>query len=94
MSDTLRSLFSASKSAHTAGDSTLSNTNDDVSTTSQEVRPDMAPGAEICVVGTGGGGSNGALQVLYQPLSLANHTPRKRDGNINHLVIKLRVYSV
>ena len=58
MSDTLRSLFSAQKpGGSTAG-------NDDTSTSSHEVRPDVTPGANIRVLGTGGGGANAVKRMI------------------------------
>lgn len=65
MSDTLRSLFSGSKppgSQH--GDD-----GDDAATTggavsSREVRPDVTPGADIRVLGAGGGGSNAIKRMM------------------------------
>ena len=59
MSDTLRSLFSGS-----SGSQSGSSTGDDDATTSQEVRPDVTPGAEICVLGTGGGGANAIKRMV------------------------------
>ncbi|MBU0458978.1 cell division protein FtsZ [Patescibacteria group bacterium] len=66
MSDTLRSLFSASKSGSTTGASGTGSVfgDDNTSASSQEVRPDVAPGAEICVVGAGGGGSNAISRMV------------------------------
>lgn len=61
MSDTLRSLFSASKAGDSSGGSTQG---DDTSKSSREVRPDMAPGASICVLGAGGGGSNAISRMV------------------------------
>mgnify|MGYP001349643362 CR=1 FL=1 len=62
MSDTLRSLFSGSKPAG-------SQQGDDDGTTastasSREVRPDVTPGADIRVLGAGGGGSNAIKRMM------------------------------
>ena len=69
MSDTLKSLFSASKSSS----SSSQGDDDDVSATttsaSQEVRPDMAPGATIAVLGAGGGGSNAISRMVESKLA-------------------------
>jgi cell division protein FtsZ len=62
MSDTLRSLFSGS-----SGQSGSSNGDDpvaDSSTSSREVRPDVSPGADIRVLGSGGGGANAVKRML------------------------------
>ncbi len=59
MSDTLKSLFTGSKpqgSSH--GD------DDGASAQSQEVRPDITPGADIRVLGAGGGGSNAISRMI------------------------------
>jgi cell division protein FtsZ len=62
MSDTLRSLFSAQKSSGGTG------MGDDTTTTSpsssHEVRPDVTPGADIRVLGTGGGGANAVKRMI------------------------------
>lgn len=60
MSDTLRSLFSGSKPAgsHGAGDDS------GATASSQEVRPDVTPGADIRVLGAGGGGSNAIRRMI------------------------------
>jgi len=63
MSDTLRSLFNGSKpqgsgSTGSAGDHTSSNFH------SQEVHPDVSPGADIRVLGAGGGGSNAIKRMI------------------------------
>ncbi len=60
MSDTLRSLFSGSKSSS----SSSSGTSPASSLTTQEVRPDMSPGADIRVLGTGGAGSNAVKRMV------------------------------
>ncbi len=62
MSDTLRSLFNGSKpqggsTGSTGGDTTLD-------THSHEVRPDVSPGADIRVLGAGGGGSNAIKRMI------------------------------
>ncbi|PIQ75702.1 cell division protein FtsZ [Candidatus Peregrinibacteria bacterium CG10_big_fil_rev_8_21_14_0_10_49_24] len=61
MSDTLRSLFSGS-----SGQSGSSNGDDrsGSSTSSREVRPDVSPGADIRVLGSGGGGANAVKRML------------------------------
>jgi len=64
MSDTLRSLFSASKAGDPSGGSAQAQGDDDTSKSSREVRPDMAPGASICVLGAGGGGSNAISRMV------------------------------
>ena len=61
MSDTLRSIFNGSRS--TAGSGAGSGTGDDTSG-SQEVRPDISPGATIRVLGTGGGGINAVKRMI------------------------------
>ena len=59
MSDTLRTLFSGSKSGGAShGD------DDATGAQSHEVRPDMSPGADIRVLGTGGGGSNAIKRMM------------------------------
>lgn len=62
MSDTLRSLFAGSKPPGSSqGD------DDDAAaagTSTQEVRPDMSPGADIRVLGAGGGGSNAIKRMM------------------------------
>ncbi|MDA1208633.1 MAG: cell division protein FtsZ [bacterium] len=65
MSDTLRSLFTASKSNGSAG--SYGGTGDDDATTNtstREVRPDVSPGADIRVIGTGGGGANAVKRMI------------------------------
>lgn len=64
MSDTLRSLFSGSKPP--AGQQGSAQGDDDASTDSstQEVRPDVTPGADIRVLGAGGGGSNAIKRMM------------------------------
>ncbi len=60
MSDTLRSLFSGSTGSGATGD-------DDATTdsaSSQEVRPDVSPGADIRVLGSGGGGANAVSRMI------------------------------
>lgn len=60
MSDAFRSIFSGTKSngsGSTRGD-------DPLAVTSQEVRPDVAPGAVIRVLGAGGGGSNAIARMV------------------------------
>lgn len=69
MSDTLRSLFSGSKSSSGGNGFTPSApAKADGSTSSssgyQEVRPDIAPNAVIRVVGVGGGGSNAVSRMI------------------------------
>lgn len=60
MSDTLRSLFSGSKPpGGSTGDDDTS-----ASSSSREVRPDVSPGADIRVVGAGGGGSNAIKRMM------------------------------
>ena len=60
MSDTLRTLFNGSKSNGSSGDDT------DVS--SNEVRPDVTPGATIRVFGSGGGGCNAVSRMVEAKL--------------------------
>ncbi len=65
MSDTLRSLFSGSKPAGSQqgdDDSGAATTGGAVS--SREVRPDVTPGADIRVLGAGGGGSNAIKRMM------------------------------
>ncbi len=57
MSDTLRSLFSGSKA-------TSSSSQVSPSLTTQEVRPEMSPGADIRVLGAGGGGCNAVRRMV------------------------------
>lgn len=71
MSDTLRSLFSGSKSTGSTGGAFASKSGsssfDDTTspaTQSQEVRPDIAPNAVIKVIGVGGGGSNAVSRMI------------------------------
>lgn len=60
MSDTLRSLFSGSKPpGGSQGDDDATST-----VSSREVRPDVSPGADIRVVGAGGGGSNAIKRMM------------------------------
>ncbi|MBT3292705.1 cell division protein FtsZ [Candidatus Peregrinibacteria bacterium] len=59
MSDTLRSLFSAQKP-----DSSGQSTSDITSSSSHEVCPDVTPGANIRVLGTGGGGANAVKRMI------------------------------
>ena len=62
MSDTLRSLFSGSKSGGSQqGDDDSATTS---SVSSREVRPDVTPGADIRVLGAGGGGSNAIKRMM------------------------------
>lgn len=69
MSDTLRSLFSGSsgqsgnagQSGGSYGDDKTAGTS---SSSSREVRPDVSPGANIRVLGTGGGGANAVKRML------------------------------
>ena len=63
MSDTLRSLFSGTGNAGDDDDATAT---DDSS--SQEVRPDVSPGADIRVLGAGGGGSNAITRMIEAKL--------------------------
>jgi len=62
MSDTLRSLFSGSKS--TGGTSQKDDTSSASGSSSREVRPDVSPGANICVLGSGGGGANAISRMV------------------------------
>ncbi len=73
MSDTLRSLFSGSKSTGSTGGAfasksgSSSSSYDDTTSPvaqSQEVRPDIAPNAVIKVIGVGGGGSNAVSRMI------------------------------
>ena len=60
MSDTLKSLFTGSKPGGTSG----AGGNGSASAQSQEVRPDVTPGADIRVLGAGGGGSNAIRRMI------------------------------
>lgn len=60
MSDTLRSIFSGQKSSGNSG----MGDNSGGSTSSHEVRPDVTPGADIRVLGTGGGGANAVKRMI------------------------------
>lgn len=63
MSDTLKNLFSGSRSNGSTGAG--SGKGDDSSLTGhQEVRPDIAPNAVIRVIGVGGGGSNAVARMI------------------------------
>jgi cell division protein FtsZ len=62
MSDTLRSLFSGSKPAGSQQGDDDDGTDSTVS--SREVRPDVTPGADIRVLGAGGGGSNAIKRMM------------------------------
>ena len=62
MSDTLRSLFSGSKSAGSQQGDDDDGSSSAVS--SREVRPDVTPGADIRVIGCGGGGSNAVKRMM------------------------------
>ncbi|MEI8230067.1 MAG: cell division protein FtsZ [Candidatus Peregrinibacteria bacterium] len=65
MSDTLRSLFSGSRSSGSSSSSSGSGTHDDGTVlTSREIRPDATPGARILVLGTGGGGQNAVKRMI------------------------------
>ncbi|MDD5026514.1 MAG: cell division protein FtsZ [Candidatus Peribacteraceae bacterium] len=63
MSDTLRSLFSGSKSSSGSSQDPAS------SRLTQEVRPDMSPGADIRVLGTGGGGANAVKRMVESKIA-------------------------
>lgn len=63
MSDTLRSLFSGSRNNGT-GSSGSSFGDDGTTPQTREVRPDVSPGAEIRVLGTGGGGANAVKRMM------------------------------
>jgi cell division protein FtsZ len=62
MSDTLRSLFNGSKPQSSGA--TGSTGNDTFASHSQEVHPDVSPGADIRVLGAGGGGSNAIKRMI------------------------------
>jgi cell division protein FtsZ len=62
MSDTLRSLFSGSRGSGSSSSSSSSGTTPSLVT--QEVRPDMSPGADIRVLGVGGAGSNAVKRMV------------------------------
>ncbi|MBP9773920.1 MAG: cell division protein FtsZ [Candidatus Peribacteraceae bacterium] len=67
MSDTLKNLFSGSRSNGSSGSGSGSGSGkgDDSSATGhQEVRPDIAPNAVIRVIGVGGGGSNAVARMI------------------------------
>jgi len=64
MSDTLRSLFSGSGSRSGSGMQSSHSHSDDSSSASQEVHPDVSPGADIRVIGTGGGGANAVRRMV------------------------------
>lgn len=67
MSDTLRSIFSG------AAKSGSGNQQDDKSShITQEVRPDMSPGANITVLGTGGGGCNAVARMITSKVEGVN----------------------
>ena len=64
MSDTLRTLFSGSRTGGAgAGDD-----DDGATASANEVRPDVTPGATIRVLGTGGGGSNAVSRMVEAKL--------------------------
>lgn len=63
MSDTLRSLFSGSKGT-SQGDDDATASSTGASPATQEVRPDMSPGADIRVLGAGGGGANAIKRMI------------------------------
>jgi cell division protein FtsZ len=60
MSDTLRTLFSGSRSSGGSSPSF----GDDTRAVSKEIRPDVTPGATIRVFGLGGGGSNAVKRMV------------------------------
>ena len=62
MSDTLRSLFSGSQKS--SGGNGAVGTPVPGGVKSQEVRPDASPGADIRVLGSGGGGSNAVRHMV------------------------------
>ncbi|MBI3816918.1 cell division protein FtsZ [Candidatus Peregrinibacteria bacterium] len=62
MSDAFRSLFSGSKSSSSGS----VRQDDPAAATSREVRPDVAPGAVIRVLGTGGAGSNALARMITE----------------------------
>lgn len=69
MSDTLRSIFSGSKSSSNNGSFGSSSSKADDTTPAassgyQEIRPDIAPNAVIRVIGVGGGGSNAVSRMI------------------------------
>ena len=75
MSDTLRSLFSASKGSSSSGsgssftsqNKSSAGSDDGVASVSsgyQEVRPEIAPNAIIRVIGVGGGGTNAVSRMI------------------------------
>lgn len=65
MSDTLRSLFSGSQSGSSGqSDDDDAATKDTATSSTQEVRPDVSPGADIRVLGTGGGGANAVKRMI------------------------------
>jgi cell division protein FtsZ len=65
MSDTLRSLFSGSNPPRDDNGTTGTQGDDDATSSStREVRPDVSPGADIRVLGTGGGGANAVKRMI------------------------------
>jgi cell division protein FtsZ len=64
MSDTLRSLFSGSRGTGSSGGTTGDGTVRPATSLTQEVRPDVSPGANILVLGTGGGGANAVKRMV------------------------------
>jgi cell division protein FtsZ len=64
MSDTLRSLFSGSKPAGSQQGDDDGATTTSGAVSSREVLPDVTPGADIRVLGAGGGGSNAIKRMM------------------------------
>ncbi len=65
MSDTLRSLFSGSRSNSARSSHSSFDDAAGAAPLTREVRPDASPGADIRVIGVGGGGSN-AVQFMVE----------------------------
>ena len=67
MADTLRSLFTSQKgstSGGAAGDGDDASATGASSAVSQEVKPNVTPGASLRILGSGGGGSNAVKRMI------------------------------
>lgn len=66
MSDTLRNLFSGSRGSASGGSTGSTGGVTPITGTgsTREVRPDVSPGADIRVLGTGGGGANAVKRMI------------------------------
>lgn len=81
MSDTLKNLFSGSKSSGSSG--TGKSMGDDSVTPvtgHQEVRPDIAPNAVIRVIGVGGGGTNAVARMITGKLQGVEYVAVNTDA--------------